>query len=301
MCIAGPTASGKSAWALSLAKKYSGEIINADALQVYADLRILSARPDMSEMDNIPHHLFGHVNGRVRYSVGDWLKEVQPIILDILARHKTPILVGGTGLYFKALTHGLANIPEPTKEGMQQARNILEQDGIEALREQARTLDPIASAKILGHDPQRLLRVVSVALGTDAPLSVWQQKTSPIIPPGFWLGAALMPKREDLYARINARFEAMIEMGGAKEVALLSKRNLDKSLPVMKAIGVPQLLALEGGKLSELEAVQTAQRDSRRFAKRQYTWLRGQMQEWDWLAAPSDNQNFENKLAQSLM
>lgn len=302
VCIAGPTASGKSAWAVSLAKKYAGEIINADALQVYADLRILSARPDISEMENIPHHLFGHVGGDVRYSVGDWINEVTPIILDILGRHKTPILVGGTGLYFKALTQGLANIPNPSEDAVQDAHAILTRQGIEALRARAQTLDPVASEKVLGHDPQRLLRIVSVALGTKAPLSVWQQQTRPVVPPKFWLGAALMPERAALYTRINARFKTMISMGGAKEVANLSRRNLSKSLPVMKAIGVPQLLALQDGSLSEAEAIENAQRESRRFAKRQFTWSRGQMRgsNWNWLEAPLDYENFENKLARSL-
>ena len=171
ICIAGPTASGKSAYAMKIARALDGEIINADALQVYADLQILSARPEPAEMGDIPHHFFGHISGDVRYSTGQWLRDVEPLIFDILSRQKTPILVGGTGLYFRALLQGMADIPAIPNEVLKQTAKRLEAAGIAALREEAERLDPIAAQRVLGDDPQRLQRIVNVALGTEQPLS----------------------------------------------------------------------------------------------------------------------------------
>ncbi len=280
-CIAGPTASGKSAYALKLAKKCGGEIINADALQVYSGLQVLSARPTQRDMQNIPHHLYGHIAPSVRYSTGKWLADVDPLIIDILARGKTPILVGGTGLYFKALTEGLANIPEPENAAKLTAQSILDNDGIAALRNEAERLDPLAAQKILGDDPQRLLRIVGVALGTPKPLSVWQKNTKPILPHSVWRGRVLLPKREHLYDKINARFADMIGSGGLAEARTIHALNLANDLPAMKAIGLRELIAHLDGEIGLEEATQIAMRETRRFAKRQYTWLRGQMRGWE--------------------
>ena len=178
VCIAGPTASGKSGLAVRLAKVAGGEVVNADALQVYRDIRILSARPDATEMDGVPHHLFGHVDGQTIYSVGDWLREAVPVILDILARGRVPVVVGGTGLYFKALLQGLADVPAVPHE-LDAELNALP---VTALREQAEALDPTAAARVLGDDSQRLARIVGVALGSGKPLSEWQADTRPVIP-----------------------------------------------------------------------------------------------------------------------
>ncbi|MBL4870347.1 MAG: tRNA (adenosine(37)-N6)-dimethylallyltransferase MiaA [Robiginitomaculum sp.] len=279
-CIAGPTASGKSAYALKLAKKYGGEIINADALQVYSGLQILSARPTLIDMDNIPHHLYGHVDPSVRYSSGRWLAEVDPLIIEILARGHTPILVGGTGLYFKALTEGLAQIPEPESSAKREAQAILDEQGIKALRKQAQRLDPIATARVLGDDPQRLLRIVNVALGTSKPLSHWQRETKPILPRSAWQGSVLLPKRENLYDKINARFEHMVLNGGLEEAQCIYALKLSHTLPAMKAIGLRELIAHLEGKISLEQAIEDAMRETRRFSKRQYTWLRGQMKGW---------------------
>ena len=205
LCLAGPTASGKSAWAVRLAKTYDGEIINADSMQVYADLQILSARPALDEMEGVPHHLFGHIDGSVRYSVGAWLREVMPVIDDCITRGKTPILVGGTGLYFKALTVGLAVVPEPNHDAVKAADDFLAK-GIDVLRRKAEQLDPVAAARVLGDDPQRLLRIVPVGLGTGKPLSVWQSETKPAVLPSAWTGAILLPERAALYGCINQRF-----------------------------------------------------------------------------------------------
>jgi len=171
ICIAGPTASGKSDFAIRVAHKLDGEIINADALQVYSDLQILSARPTETDMRGIPHHLFGHLSGEVRYSTGEWLREVEPLILDILARDKTPILVGGTGLYFRALLDGMADIPPVPAKTAADTQAVLDTQGIVSLRDEAERLDPAATARVLGDDPQRLQRIVNVAKGTGKPLS----------------------------------------------------------------------------------------------------------------------------------
>ena len=295
VCIAGPTASGKSAFAVKLARQHDGEIINADALQVYSDLRVLSARPSEAEMEGIPHHLFGHVNASVRYNTGAWLRDVVPIIVDVLARGKMPIITGGTGLYFKALTHGLAQIPQPSADGRGQANALLRQ-GVNVLRAAAHSLDPVATVRVLGDDPQRLLRIVEVALGTDKPLSAWQANTRPVIPKPYWRGLVLRPNREGLYAKINARFDGMANSGGYDEAKALHARGLDPMLPAMKAIGLRELIAIHTGQLSETEGLETAKRETRRFAKRQYTWFRGQASDWETAEADDECETFAQAL-----
>ncbi len=276
VCIAGPTASGKSKFALDVARALDGEIVNADALQVYAQLQVLSARPTQAEMDGFAHHLYGHVDVKDRYSTGAWVRDVDPVIIDILARGKTPILVGGTGLYFKALLEGLAEIPAISPQSQQKTQDILDQ-GIEDLRAQAQILDPVATARVLGDDPQRLFRIVSVALDTGRPLSQWQANTTPVLPKTVWTGIVLLPPREALYARINARFADMVRLGGLEEAKRIKELGLSPDLPAMKAIGLRELIAHLDGELTLDAAIENAMRATRRFAKRQHTWLRGQM------------------------
>ena len=278
--IAGPTASGKSTWALEIAKSVGGEIINADALQVYADLQILSARPSAADMQDIPHHMFGHVSGDVRYSTGAWLREVQPIILDCLARDVVPILTGGTGLYFKALTEGIAEIPAISSEAMSRAQHLLDSQGIGALRDKAELIDAVAAKRVLGNDPQRLLRIVSVYEDTAKALSDWQAETRPIIPKAFCCRAVLLPERAGLYDRINTRFDNMIEGGGLDEAKAVFSKAYDATLPMMKAIGLKQFFPYLRSEVSLEECVEIAKRDTRRFAKRQFTWFRGQAKDW---------------------
>ena len=295
--IAGPTASGKSAWAIELAKTFNGEIINADAMQVYEDLQILSARPTISEMQGVPHHLFGHIAGNIRYSTGQWLREVQPVILDCLAREVVPILVGGTGLYFKALLEGLAKVPAISQEVFENVKRILENEGIANLRDEALRIDPRATARILGDDPQRLSRIVSVYRETGKPLSEWQSETHPIIPKQFCKCAVLIPDRSALYKRINARFENMITSGGLNEAKSVFAKNYDNSLPIMKAIGVRQLHGYFAGDTNLDDSIALASRDTRRFAKRQLTWFRGQARNWQNVTNNSDKVVFEGKLS----
>ena len=276
ICIAGPTASGKSAYAVEIARVLDGEIINADALQVYSDLQILSARPTDEEMGDLPHHLFGHVSGRVRYSTGQWLREVEPLIIDVLARNKTPVLVGGTGLYFRALLHGMADIPAVPEQVSKETSERLAQDGIARLRAEADRLDPVAVRRVLGNDPQRLQRIVNVAIGTGQPLSKWQAETHPVVPSRFARYCVLTPPRDLLYARINARYDEMLRAGGMDEAKTVFAANYNESLPVMKAIGLRQLQRFFDEEGSVDDAVEDAKRESRRFAKRQMTWFRNQ-------------------------
>ena len=276
ICIAGPTASGKSAYAVQIARALDGEIINADALQVYSDLQILSARPTDEEIGDLPHHLFGHVSGRVRYSTGQWLREVEPLIIDVLARNKTPVLVGGTGLYFRALLHGMADIPAVPEQVSKETSERLAQDGIARLRAEAERLDPVAVRRVLGNDPQRLQRIVNVAIGTGQLLSKWQAETHPVVPSRFARYCVLTPPRDLLYARINARYDEMLRAGGMDEAKTVFAANYNESLPVMKAIGLRQLQRFFDEEGSLDDAVEDAKRESRRFAKRQMTWFRNQ-------------------------
>jgi len=300
ICIAGPTASGKSAFAIKIGRKLGGEIINADALQVYEDLQILSARPTPSEMTELPHHLFGHVSGRVRYSAGQWLRDVEPYIFDILSRDKVPILVGGTGLYFRALLQGMADIPSIPEKISRDTAAMLERDGIAALREEAEHLDPVAVARVLGDDPQRLQRIVNVARGTGRPLSEWQAETHPIVPIRFAKFCVLTPPRDGLYDRINRRYDAMLRGGGLEEAKSVFEKKFDESLPVMKAIGLRQLRSYFDEKETLDEAIESAKRESRRFAKRQMTWFRNQPPKGEMLVSELDRDIFLRQIRREI-
>lgn len=281
LCIAGPTASGKSGAALAIAKSVDGEIINADALQVYSDIRILSARPSESEMKTVPHHLYGYVSGDTHYSGGHWVKAVMPVILDVLARGKVPILVGGTGLYFKSLFEGLASVPKIDADLVKSIDKRIESDGIDPVMDEAKTLDPVGVSRLLGQDPQRLTRLLSVVKQTGVPLHIWQSQTRPEIPAAYALRYVLMPPRENLYDRINARFEAMVEEGGLEEAQrVFNKYGPDGAAPMLKAIGLSHLLRHLKGELSYDRMIELAKRDTRRFAKRQMTWFRNQCADW---------------------
>jgi len=301
ICVAGPTASGKSAYALEIAHALDGEIINADALQVYADLQILSARPTPAEMEAVPHHLFGHVSGKVRYSTGQWLRDVEPLIFDILSRDKTPVLVGGTGLYFRAVLQGMADIPAISPQISKETADRLEQDGIAALREEAERLDPVAAARVLGDDPQRLQRIINVAKGTGQPLSHWQAETHPIVPVRFARFCVLTPPRDELYARINARYDAMLRGGGLEEAKSVFGKAFDENLPVMKAIGLRQLRNYFNDLGGLDEAIESAKRESRRFAKRQMTWFRNQPPKGEVLVSKDDKDGFLLSLKDELL
>jgi tRNA dimethylallyltransferase len=278
--IAGPTASGKSALALRLARDTGGEIVNADSMQLYADLRLLSARPTPDEEAQAPHHLFGCVDAADGWSVGRWVRAAVPVLSEIAARGRTVIVVGGTGLYFSALTHGLAEIPAVPADLRREAQADYDALGENAFRDRLGLRDPAAAARIAPADRQRLVRAWEVYLATDTPLSDWQKSGDPALAAGAWRAVALEPPREALYARCDARLETMVAAGALEEVRALTARGLDPALPALKAVGVRELSAHLRGATSLEDAVAAAQRETRRYAKRQTTWMRGRMADW---------------------
>lgn len=280
LLLAGPTAAGKTALSLHAARVLGAEIINADSMQVYDRLAILSARPSRAEMADIPHHLFGVRDPSQRCSVGEWSRMALAVIEDIRARGKRAVLVGGTGLYFKALTEGLAPAPE-IPDAVREAVNAdIEARGLAALREEALRHDFEGATRVEPGDRQRLQRIVEVGRATGRALSDLQGETRPLIAPERWRGIVIQPPREALYERIERRFDMMMAAGALEEARQIAALELDPDLPAMKAVGLPPLLDHLGGALSLAEAVEIAKRDSRRYAKRQYTWFSNQHPGW---------------------
>lgn len=280
LLIHGPTASGKSALALRVAQAVDGEIVNADALQLYSDLTALSARPTPEETAGVPHHLFGVADGADGWSVGRWARAAGPVIDEIMARGRTAVVVGGTGLYFKALTDGLADIPPTPAAVRVGVGKIFDTLGEARFRELLASVDPVAEARIAPGDRMRLSRAMEVLEATGKPLTAWQAKTAPALPADAWRAVVIEPERELLYACCDARFEVMLERGALDEVRALIARGLDPDLPVMKAVGVRELAAHLRGEISLVEAAELARRETRRYAKRQLTWLRNQTPDW---------------------
>ena len=272
--IAGPTASGKSTLALSLAQKVHGEIINADSMQVYRDLRILSARPTQAEEMALPHHLFGFVDAEQEYSVGQFLRDLLPVLADCRARDKTPILVGGTGLYFMAMTQGLADIP-PVPVAIKQEIDGWKLEG-PALHAVLQSRDPKMAARLELADTQRIERALGVYMATGLSLSDWWDRgtATALLPPGTWRGVMLDPGRDRLNATIDSRFIAMIAEGALDEVRALAIRKLPRNRGIMKAHGVPHLVQHIDGLLPLDDAIRRGQADTRRYAKRQRTFYR---------------------------
>jgi tRNA dimethylallyltransferase len=280
LLIAGPTASGKSALALRAARVLDGEIVNADALQLYADLTVLSARPTVEEQAGVPHHLFGVADGADGWSVGRWLRAASPVLADILARGRTPVVVGGTGLYFKALTEGLADVPPTPAAVRQSVTGLYDSLGEARFRDLLAGPDPDAARRIEAGDRMRLQRAMEVLEATGRPLSAWQADTAPALEPDAWRAVAIVPDRAELYARCDARFDAMLAAGALDEVSTLLARGLDPQLPVMKAVGVRELAAHLAGETTLDQAAELARQETRRYAKRQLTWLRNQTPDW---------------------
>jgi tRNA dimethylallyltransferase len=281
LLIAGPTAAGKTALALHAAHALNGEIINADSMQIYGGLRLITARPSSDEEASVPHHLFGSVDPALRWSVGEWSQAALSLISDIRDRGRTPIIVGGTGLYFLALTKGLAPVPDIGDEARSRVEMLIETHGLERLRQEAERFDPVSAGRIKPADRQRLQRVVEVGYATGEALSSFHHETRPMLSPDEWTGVVIEPDREALYARIERRFDMMLEHGALAEVATFAARAHDPNLPSMKALGVPPLLAHLRGELSLEDAVDLSKRDSRRYAKRQLTWFRNQHADWN--------------------
>jgi tRNA dimethylallyltransferase len=282
--IAGPTASGKSALALALAARVSGVIINADSMQVYRDLRVLTARPSVEEEARVPHHLFGHVDAAVNYSVGHFFADAARVLAELPA-DRLPIFVGGTGLYFKALISGLAAIPPIDPAIRERFRERLAREGVEALHAELAIRDPSAASRIMVRDQSRILRALEVLEATGRPIADWHREgMPPVVDADQAIRIFLNPEREDLKRRIEARFASMLDAGALDEVRALAARHLPDTLPAMKAHGVPWLRRYLDGEISRDEAAAGSIMDTRRYAKRQVTWFRNQMPGWTWTA-----------------
>ncbi len=295
--IAGPTAGGKSGLALRLAERYGGTIINADSMQVYRELRVLTARPSAAQVAQAPHALYGFVDASERYSAGRYVSDAVRAIE--LARNagRRPIIVGGTGLYFKALLEGLSPIPEVPEEIRRYWRQEAGDVGPEALHDVLTRRDPQMAARLAPSDPQRLVRALEVLDATGVSLAEWQRTPGePILNAADTVRLVIAPEREGLNHRIEARFDAMIEQGALEEACSLAALNLDPSLPIMGALGVRPLLRHLRGE-SDLEAAcLQAKAESRQYAKRQMTWLRSNMIAWNWISAQENKSQEANSI-----
>ncbi len=281
--IAGPTASGKSVVALALAERLGGTVINADSMQLYRELRVLTARPSEADEALAPHRLYGVVSASEAFSVGRWLEAAQAAIAEARDAGSVPILVGGTGLYFKALIEGLAPIPDIPSEVRAYWREQAARLTPEALHRELAARDPGVAAKLRSSDPQRIVRALEVIDATGVSLSEWQgAPAAPVLLADDVLRFVIAPEREPLYAAIDARFDRMIENGAIEEVEALLALGLDDSLPAMRAHGVRELRAYLAGANSLEDAQTKSKTESRRYAKRQMTWARRYMADWEW-------------------
>lgn len=282
--IAGPTASGKSALALELALASGGIVVNADSMQVYRDLRIITARPTQDEEARAPHRLYGHVDAAVNFSAGAWVADAAKALDEARAQGRLPIFIGGTGLYFKALTAGLSVVPPIPAEVREDVRARLERNGAEALHAELARRDPLAAARLNLRDRTRIARALEVVEATGRSLLDWHREGQPpLLPKDSFRAVFLAPERDTLYARIDARFDAMLAAGALEEVERLAARQLDPLLPAMKAHGVPALIRHLRGELSLEQAAAIGRADTRHYAKRQFTWFRHQLPEFEWV------------------
>ena len=290
--LAGPTASGKSALALGLAQHFGGAVINADSQQVFRDWRILSARPSPDDEARAPHFLYGHLPLDANYSVGAWLRELADVLDECGTLDLTPIITGGTGLYFKALTQGLAAIPPIPPQIRAQGEAELKRLGLLAFAAELIKRDPASTATVDLANPARLLRAWEVLETTGTGLAEWHRATAPpLLPLDQVTAFALTPPRDWLQTRCDTRFDAMLDAGVLDEVSQVMALGLDPSLPGMKAVGAPELIAHLAGELSLGDATTRAKTATRRYAKRQLTWARNQMFHWQVLQSHNPAEN----------
>ena len=280
--IAGPTASGKSGLALAIAREFDGVVVNADASQVYQELQIISARPSLEEMQDVPHKLYGHVSGATAYSTGAWLVDITQVLKDLEVANRRAIIVGGTGLYFQALLKGLSNIPkidEDIRTFWRQEADRLESGELHKVLQDK---DPVMARRLDPSDTQRVVRALEVVESTGRSLYLWQQDTGPgLLDLSQTVPFVLQFDRQVLYQRIDERFAQMVDLGGLEEVKALLGYGFDEGLPIMRALGVPELTNYLKGEISLDEAIDQAAQQTRRYAKRQLTWLRRNMISWD--------------------
>ena len=275
--ITGPTASGKSTLALSAASQFNGEVINADSMQVYAELSVLTARPSLDDEVKIPHHLYGVLSGSDVCSAGRWLGMAIDKIKEVHKRGKLPIICGGTGLYLKVLREGISPVPNVPGNILDKVIALYQALGADAFIETLAKFDPISATKLNPLDRQRVVRAYSVVMATGRSLPEWHkdQAETPLLRANFFT-VHLLPDRAQLYTKIEQRFDSMIDGGGFEEVKALQKLNLAPSVPVMKALGVPEITAYLMGKINLDIAINRSKQTTRNLAKRQMTWLRNQ-------------------------
>lgn len=284
MLIAGPTASGKSALALARARQMGAAIVNADAMQVYGVLRVLTARPSPEEMAGAPHFLYGMVAPSVRFSTGDWLRAVEAILGDPEVSGRPLIFVGGTGLYFDALLRGFAEVPTVPAEITRQVEAEVAGLDREGRARLLAARDPEMAARLQAHDPQRVVRALSVLEATGRSLASFQEAEGAGPLQGFDIERLVLnPDRQVLRERIARRFETMFEGGAVEEVKSLLALGLDPLLPAMKAIGVREIADWLAGRITQQEAIERAIVATRQYAKRQRTWFRSRMSDWTWI------------------
>lgn len=274
--LAGPTASGKSAKALHWADQTGGVILNADSMQLYADVPILTARPDAAETARAPHRLYGHLDGQTLWSTGDWLRAARPHIAEALNGGPPLCIVGGTGLYFNALVHGLAEIPDIDDAVRAEARAAFEDMGEARLRALLKQHDPQAEARIMPNDRQRLSRAYEVWLQTGRALTDWQNHTVPELAPDTYALEILHPDRAWLYERCDRRLQIMLDHGALDEVRALMDKGLKPGWPIMRVLGLAECVACLKGETTLEDALALARQKTRNYAKRQSTWFRNQ-------------------------
>ena len=279
--IYGPTASGKSDFAIKLAKKINGEVINADSMQIYKELKILSARPSINDYKNIKHHLYGFQNVKKNFSTGDWLKKVHQKILDIKKRKKTPILVGGTGLYFKALVEGLIKIPNIPIKFRKKIRSLHKKLGNKKFFLRLIKLDPLSKIKINPSDTQRAIRAYEIKLFTKKSMYDWFKETNSVYEQNSFYKIYINFPRNELLVRINDRVQKMIKKGAILEVKKFLKLKVPKNKSANKAIGIDEIKQYLNKKIQIGQVIEKISIKTRQYAKRQNTWSRGNMQNWN--------------------
>jgi len=278
--IAGPTASGKSRLAMQRARETGAVIINADSQQLYADLRVLSARPSVEDEAAVSHRLYGVADAADAWSVGRWSRAVMDLLAELAAEGRPALLVGGTGLYFNALTKGLADIPPVPADIRDAVQAEFDAEGEAVFRRRLAEVDPAAEGAIFPADRQRLVRAFSVHRASGRALSGWKADTRPLLAPGSYDALVVEPERERLYASCDARVDVMMAHGALDEVRTLVARDLTPDLPAMKAVGLRELAAHLAGELSLDDAVAAVKQSTRNYAKRQLTWFRNQQRDW---------------------
>ena len=293
--IGGPTASGKSATALALARHFDGEVVNADSMQIYEDLPVITARPCPDELALAPHHLYGVLGMQDRCSAGQWRGLAMEAIRDIQGRNRLPIVVGGTGLYLRALMTGLHEMPDVPEDVRARLNLRLETEGAPALHVELSSVDPETARGLNPSDGQRIVRALEIFIHTGRGLRSWQTGRTQDAPADMrFFAVSLLPPREDLYHAANDRFDRMLETGAIEEVAALLARSPDDGFPLLKAVGVPPIRAYLEEEIDRERMKELGKRDTRRYAKRQLTWFRHQFIP-QMTIQTKDSENYQDK------